>query len=271
MVVIEAPRDGDAIAPTEGSGNVEVIATVTDLESQVLDVRLELEGAASFADVAYAPPWTWPLTLPEGEWTARVIAVDWGGNEGRAEVTFAIGAVEAESSGGVDEVEGDGGCGCRGREGVPWWIVAIVLVRRRALAVALAVGGCAREDGDDTGADGEESTTSTSTSTTTSTMTSTSTGEDDAECPVGTLECPCTEALGCEVELACVLQTCEPCPSGSFGCACDRAGACDRGLVCAHGQCAAFIPCGFPDNGECDEPEGTGLCLDGSDPGDCGA
>lgn len=37
----------------------------------------------------------------------------------------------------------------------------------------------------------------------------------------------------------------------------------------SQGETGQPTPCPFESNGECDEPEGTGLCVEGSDPADC--
>lgn len=39
--------------------------------------------------------------------------------------------------------------------------------------------------------------------------------------------------------------------------------------LCAEGTDANDCTCAFEDDGECDEPEGTGLCAEGTDPYDC--
>lgn len=55
---------------------------------------------------------------------------------------------------------------------------------------------------------------------------------------------------------------------------CDANVACPEGFRCRGGQChrcaeGEICPCPFVDDAECDEPEGTGLCAEGTDPLDC--
>ncbi len=58
----------------------------------------------------------------------------------------------------------------------------------------------------------------------------------------------------------------DPCPGGSK-CVDSKCRLCAGG---ACGDCGDQELCSYLDDGTCDEPEGSGLCADGTDPCDCG-
>ncbi|MBC8069360.1 MAG: hypothetical protein IAG13_13575, partial [Deltaproteobacteria bacterium] len=93
-------------------------------------------------------------------------------------------------------------------------------------------------------------------------------------CEIGTLDCHCTETFDCQEGLTCLLDNCVPCETGTITCPCHfdegaRIGECDEGLYCFGGLCAAPQPCPFLMDGVCDEPQGSGACLNGTDVFDC--
>jgi hypothetical protein len=65
-----------------------------------------------------------------------------------------------------------------------------------------------------------------------------------------------------------------PCDTGTLACPCHydegaEEGTCDEGLYCFGGLCAAPQPCPYLMDGQCDEPQGSGACLIGTDAFDC--
>lgn len=200
-----------------------------------------------------------------------------------------------------------GGCGCTTSQGGDAsFLLLLALVglarprrgRRGAASALLSMGvlfGCGDDagagGGDDgssttgsgttavastgtSGADGSTATTTTPTSTTANP--SSSSGASDTTglgCEIGTLDCVCTEDFTCNEGLGCSLNTCVECEAGAITCPCrdegDQDGECDEGLFCFGGLCASPQPCPFLENLVCDEPEGTGVCLEGTDAFDC--
>lgn len=51
---------------------------------------------------------------------------------------------------------------------------------------------------------------------------------------------------------------------------CTSPAECGDGLTCVNGQCVPAT-CSYTNDGQCDEPEGTGLCQEGTDVADCSA
>jgi hypothetical protein len=93
-------------------------------------------------------------------------------------------------------------------------------------------------------------------------------------CEPGTLGCVCTDSFTCGAGLSCYVNTCIECEAGAKTCPCRyedgvEKGECDEGLFCFGGLCAAPQPCPFQMDGKCDEPQGTGVCLPGTDSFDC--
>lgn len=207
----------------------------------------------------------------------------------------------SSGDGGAQSSE-DGGCGCRQRAAPAstwaWLLFAGLAGRRRRRAAALSstlLAACS--DPAPTSADTDATTTATTgmngvAAGTTDTVTDTgpvdpdtsssgaagsSSGESSSEgpgCEPGTPGCTCTAELTCGAGLSCLLDTCIECEAGTLTCPCvftegERAGTCDTGLYCFGGLCAAPQPCPFVRDGQCDEPRGTGLCLQGTDASDC--
>lgn len=206
-----------------------------------------------------------------------------------------------------DGAGGDDGCGCRtsSQGGGPASLLLLLgglLARRRrckaesavlAAALALASTGCdgggdsqaTGDDGTSTGASqstGPQSTSSTSSttgasssesSTSSTSSTSSSSTTTGSECASGTLDCVCTSDFTCDEGLACALNTCVECQAGAITCPCRAEdapeGRCDEELNCFGGVCSSPHPCPFIENLVCDEPEGSGICLEGTDPFDC--
>jgi MYXO-CTERM domain-containing protein len=200
---------------------------------------------------------------------------------------------------------GDGGCGCRqGSPGGGWALFALALGlrwRRRsrgaaAIAAAITIGGCTDDPATSADTTGTQGTTDAPPSTsglgTTSTAdddtgfphdgsesssTGSATSESSSEgggCELGTLDCACTSDFSCGAGLSCYVNTCIACEAGTFACPCvyekgGDEGTCARGLYCFGGLCVAPQPCPFLEDGQCDEPQGTGLCLVGTDASDC--
>lgn len=214
------------------------------------------------------------------------------------------GTGDDESTGSAPSMgSGDDGCGCRsGARGSGAWLLFLLVaraLRRRRGRVLLSLSALASCGDDGSGATIDtESTTSGSTSASTSASTSgplpstsevdssSSTQSDDTStssgdgssttstCTPGTLDCHCTEAFSCEVGLACRLDTCVECEAGTLNCPCvfpegERVGECDGILNCFGGLCVNPQPCPFLRNLSCDEPEGSGQCLEGTDEFDC--
>ena len=157
-----------------------------------------------------------------------------------------------------------------------------------AIGLAWLLGGC----GDDgapsadasTGASTSSESTGSSTTidpSTSSTSTSSESGSESEpsssstgpSCEAGEEGCSCRDDFTCGDGLACELNTCVACEAGTFACPCipgdDEPGTCEAGLFCVAGLCATAPPCPWRNNGQCDEPRGTGLCLEGMDPEDC--
>lgn len=204
-----------------------------------------------------------------------------------------------ESTGTASATSDGEGCGCRsgGGGGSMLAIFAFLFgaMRRRSRATALLlVGACGGGGGDaadstSTTTDATDSTTTTmSTSSTTedpdtSTSTTTTTDGDSSSteesstgepCEPGTEDCTCAEGFVCNGDLTCMLDTCVPCDAGTFACQCvfedgAKAGTCDAGLYCFGGLCASPQPCPYLEDGQCDEPRGSGACLEGTDVFDC--
>jgi len=203
----------------------------------------------------------------------------------------------SESTGTGAAANDGGGCGCTSDRGSPLAMLLVVLgiaLRRRsriaAVALASACGGGGGGTGDSTSTTTDTTTTDPTTMTSSTTTedpdTSTSTSSTDAEtsstdssstgpaCEPGTEDCTCAEGFVCNGDLACMLDTCVPCDAGTFACQCvfeDRAkeGTCDAGLYCFGGLCASPQPCPYLEDGQCDEPRGSGACLQGTDVFDC--
>lgn len=207
--------------------------------------------------------------------------------------------------GQADTTSSDGGCGCTSNSGgTPSFLLLLALAglarRRRAAASALLSAGVLFGCGDDGGSattedDGTStsgttavassmgSTSSTDPSTATTDAPTSSTGDASSSsgalestgpaCEVGTLDCVCTDSFTCNEGLACSLNTCVECAAGAITCPCrdegDADGECDEGLFCFGGLCSSPQPCPFLENLVCDEPEGTGACLEGTDVFDC--
>lgn len=134
----------------------------------------------------------------------------------------------------------------------------------------LALSGCKRDGASsaEAGAEtGEESGGETGTETETGDGGSTG----DGGCMAGTEDCQCTVLDSCYDGLECVDGLCVPeqCDPGEQGCPCGEADACDDGLMCAAGTCVPMGTCDYVNDFECDEPEGTGLCPEGTDVADC--
>lgn len=186
-----------------------------------------------------------------------------------------------------------GGCSVHTGGGTPWLLLLGILgLRRRRRAAALLAASVLLGCGDDAPPLSEDDTTSSSGSSTTTTTdpsttstgeasTSSSTGEADessssttaAACEVGTQDCTCTDTFTCNEGLACSFNVCTPCEAGTITCPCrpenTEDGVCDEGLFCFGGLCSSPHPCPFLEDLSCDEPEGTDVCLEGTDAFDC--
>ncbi len=159
-----------------------------------------------------------------------------------------------------------------------------------AIAIAVALSGCGDDGGPALATDGTSSTSvDPSTSSTTVDPSTSTTGEPDestsevasssettaAPCDAGVEGCRCREDFSCDEGLACELNTCVACEAGTFACPCmppeneGEPGICGSGLFCVAGLCATAPACPWRNNGECDEPRGTGACYEGTDPEDC--
>lgn len=199
----------------------------------------------------------------------------------------------SSGDGGAQSADGDG-CGCRqstAPSGIWGLLLLLGLVRRRrslgavALPLTLA-GGCS----DDASASTETEATTTTSGTTATSLpptlpgTSTSTGAVDSSsgssssegpaCRVGSLDCGCYPDFSCDQALSCLLDTCVPCEPGTLNCPCiedpgAEVGTCEDELNCFGGLCVNPQPCPFLRDGVCDEPRGTGFCLQGTDIYDC--
>src|SRR5688572_8053432 len=161
-----------------------------------------------------------------------------------------------------------------------------------AIGLAWALGGCG-DDGAPVDASTDATTTSESTGSPTSTTidpstssSSTTSAESGSEsgsssgstgplCEPGDEGCSCRDDFTCGDGLACELNTCIACEAGTFACPCipaeeeEEPGTCASGLFCVAGVCATAPVCPWRNNGECDEPRGTGFCFEGTDPEDC--
>ncbi|MEM6989433.1 MAG: trypsin-like serine protease [Myxococcota bacterium] len=197
---------------------------------------------------------------------------------------------DGTDDGAAQDVEGDG-CSCRqgSGSGQAWALLLLLgLTRRRrrwgALALPLGLMGC----GDDVAGTDTESTSSTTSADGGTAMNTTvpadstsgsqmsSSGAPAASttesCELGSADCGCLPDLTCGEGLSCYLDACIACEAGTLNCPCvgegDRA-TCDDGLFCFGELCVSPQPCPFIEDGECDEPRGTGQCLEGTDSFDC--
>ncbi len=216
--------------------------------------------------------------------------------------TTGVDAGTDDSTGGSASAAGsDDGCGCTTGGGTPTGALLLLLLaralrgRRRGAVLSLAAAAACGGGGSgsaSTDSDTDDGTTSAPTSTSSSSTTSTESGSseptssDDAStstgdessttstCVPGTLDCHCTESFTCDLGLACRLDTCVQCELGTLNCPCiyeegERTGECDGILNCFGGLCVNPQPCPYLEDLECDEPEGTGVCLEGTDVFDC--
>ncbi len=229
-------------------------------------------------------------------------------SSGAADET-GVGTSTSTTSTGSDTSDGtalqtdDGGCGCRnsGTQNVGLGLLlAFGAIRRRRMlrsprgcvtAVAL-MSACASDsngvpnggsatEGATTGAttgtttaDAESVSTSSSSGGEHETSSTTNAGSTGPGCEPGIEGCHCADGFSCNTDLTCLLDTCVPCETGSFACPCARGsekteGTCDEGLLCFGGLCAAPQPCPFTEDGDCDEPRGSGNCFEGTDSFDC--
>ncbi len=217
---------------------------------------------------------------------------DGSSSSGGLDTTTTTTGSDETSTGAPGASSSGDGCSCessganRGLAGLAF-LLGLAVRRRRRVAAVLVASACGGDAGNaaDTGSSSESSTSSSEISTTSSdssTTTSTDGSSSDEgsssssgpSCEPGTEGCTCDDAFACNADLKCMLDTCIVCEAGTFGCPCDVAagrepGACDEGLYCFGGLCAAPQPCPFPEDDFCDEPEGSGLCLEGTDPVDC--
>jgi len=216
---------------------------------------------------------------------------------------LTTGAAETSGTGEGDAGQADDGDGCSCRQsqsppatGALLLLFGLAARRRRRVAAAISsvlAGGCA----DDSTASG---TTETSDSTTTGaaatpsappvgssgepTINETSgtgttgpasdSSSDGPRCEPGTEACVCLADFTCDAGLGCSLNTCIPCKAGTLNCPCSGQDpkadeACEADLNCFGGLCVNPQPCPWPRDGQCDEPQGAGGCLPGTDAFDC--
>ncbi len=245
-----------------------------------------------------------PPPAPEPSTSSGIVDDSGGGSSTTGLDSTGAGAGSSSSAGGSSESSGtpeqraddDGGCGCTsGGRGGGWLALVglVALVRRRRVALALALGcACADTPGEEgttgtTGASSGPSSTATQTSTgavdassTGPASDSSSTGVVDSSstgpgCEPGTVDCHCLTDFTCNEGLSCHLDACVACATGSFACPCSfpngpgQPGVCDEGLLCFGGLCATPAPCPFVMDGECDEPQAFGPCMPFTDFFDC--
>ncbi len=223
-----------------------------------------------------------------------------GSSTGPIATGSSSGGGSSSDTGGAAATADGGGCGCtaQGDADAGWLVFALLSLgrwlrarRRRAALSWTVLAACSdpAPSAADTGSSTGSPTTSTSgvdTTTTDATTTdatatdattgTTSTGEGSTgpTCELGTEQCGCSETFTCNVGLTCLLDTCVPCDAGTLACPCHydegaEEGTCDEGLYCFGGLCAAPQPCPYLMDGQCDEPQGSGACLIGTDAFDC--
>lgn len=232
-----------------------------------------------------------------------------GGTTVADETGFDVGTDDGSSSATPEQTDAQDGCSCRssGGSGPAGWLLlglfgGLAARRRRSRSPAclsvMVATACSSEP---SAADTDDGSTSSDSSSFTATLPTTgpspgvttgssgSTSDDESStttssttdassttssCEPGTLDCSCTRQLDCGEGLSCQLDTCVPCDAGTLNCPCtfapdQKQGECDEGLNCFGGLCVNPQPCPYVMDGQCDEPEGTRACLEGTDDFDC--
>ncbi|MBC8068630.1 MAG: trypsin-like serine protease, partial [Deltaproteobacteria bacterium] len=296
LVIDGAAVDGSLKLSPPWSWELNIPPGVWEIEVHATDwAGNESSSAVVIGIDEDAPPAPEPSTSSGADASSEgsATAVD-SSSDDDASATADGSSSSSESSGGVAADSDDGGCGCRSDgngPAAPLALAIVVLLRRRrraalALSLLAACSGSGGSSSDGSSSSGDPTTSVSSSSSTnpgttessSSTTESSSSGVDGSSdgptCEVGTLDCNCTESFECQAGLTCLLDNCVPCETGTITCPCHfdegaRIGECDEGLYCFGGLCAAPQPCPFLMDGVCDEPQGSGACLNGTDVFDC--
>jgi hypothetical protein len=103
------PEDGSRIEPDGDAADVTIRVQAQDGDGWGIDeVYLVIDGVPSTSTAKSTPPFEWSASFPIGVYVLEAVAVDRGGNEGRATARFGVGQDPPPSGTDSGEPEDDG-------------------------------------------------------------------------------------------------------------------------------------------------------------------